>query len=89
MHDQIIFTSSSGLDNLFNSLTINQQFAWLNLHEMHNLKKHICAKSFFFSTYIYALFHSIDYNEVFRDVDHVCVVNEHGVEKFKNGIDRN
>ena len=27
--------------------------------------------------------HGFDYNEYFRDMTHICVINEHGIEKFK------
>lgn len=26
-----------------------------------------------------------DYNEVYRDLAHICVINEAGIEKFKDG----
>lgn len=29
--------------------------------------------------------YSLDYNEAFRDMLHICVINEHGIEKFKAG----
>ncbi len=27
--------------------------------------------------------YGLDYNEMFRDMDHVCVINDHGIEKYK------
>lgn len=28
--------------------------------------------------------YSLDYNEIFRDLDHLCLVNEEGIKKFKD-----
>lgn len=30
---------------------------------------------------------SLDYEEAFRDMHHICVINEHGIEKFKGAAD--
>lgn len=28
----------------------------------------------------------LDYNDAFRDMNHICVINQHGIEKYKNGV---
>jgi len=28
----------------------------------------------------------LDYNEAYRDLNHVCVINDAGIEKFRNGV---
>jgi hypothetical protein len=33
---------------------------------------------------IHIMARSLDYNEAFRDMLHICVINEHGIEKFKS-----
>lgn len=31
--------------------------------------------------------YNLDYNEVFRDMGHICIINEAGIERFKNGLE--
>lgn len=26
----------------------------------------------------------LDYNEIYRDMEHICVINSFGIERFKN-----
>jgi|EP00624_Nannochloropsis_granulata_P000756 hypoxanthine phosphoribosyltransferase len=33
---------------------------------------------------LFVVGYSLDYNEAFRDMLHICVINEHGIEKFKS-----
>ena len=31
--------------------------------------------------------YNLDYNEAFRDMGHICVINEKGIEAFKDGLE--
>ena len=28
----------------------------------------------------------LDYNDAFRDMEHICVISEEGIERFKDGV---
>uniref|UniRef100_A0A8C0W076 Phosphoribosyltransferase domain-containing protein n=1 Tax=Castor canadensis TaxID=51338 RepID=A0A8C0W076_CASCN len=48
-----------------------------------NMIKVLCILNFSPSLSLSFLGYALDYNEYFRDLNHICVINEHGKEKYR------